>query len=196
MVSLSFRIPCVFIRNKVLRSTVPCAYLGFFPHNHEMLVKTAVGDLLLTLSSFSESAQFSLLSCFLNSVPWLLSFLFPFLTMLVLLRKKNLTKDLWKTSQLDQYASFFFPFLLLSVLHCVSLTFLAFSFSSILYPTSLTIFFLFSPVLFLISSTFLYIFAKHILLSYLPLFFEYCALNYVDPLICCLLYLSVPSLNV
>lgn len=107
MVSLSFRIPCVFIRNKVLRSTVPCAYLGFFPHNHEMLVKTAVGDLLLTLSSFSESAQFSFLSCFLNSVPWLLSFLFPFLTMLVLLRKKNLTKDLWKTSQLDQYTSFF-----------------------------------------------------------------------------------------
>lgn len=78
--------------------------------------------------------------------------------------------------------------------HCISLTFLAFPFSSILFPASLTIFFLFFPVLFLISSHFyislVSIFCFHISHSFL----KCCALSCVEPLICCLLYLSVPSL--
>lgn len=149
------------------------------------------------MSSVSELAQFSFLSCFLVPVPWLLNFLFPFLTKSVLLRKKSLSRILEKTSQLANTQVSFLPF-------CCSLC--QFFKSSLHFshlPTFLTLFvfiscfshhfsFLFPSLVFNLFM-FLYIFTKHILLSYLLLFLKCCALNYVHFLFCCLLYLSMPS---
>lgn len=158
-----------------------------------------MGDLLLTFSALSESVWFSFLSHFLVSVPWLLSFLFPFLIKVVLLRKKSHTESAWKTLQLGQYTSFFSSILLLSVLilqkfiqsfspSCLS------PFSSFLYPASHHFSFSFRCSVFHLL-TFLCTFAKHILLSYL-LFLLKClkSSSYVDLLFCYLLYLSMPSL--
>lgn len=69
-----------------------------------------MGDVLLTFSALSESVWFSFLSHFLVSVPWLLSFLFPFLIKVVLLRKKVILRVLEKLCSWASIPVSFLPF--------------------------------------------------------------------------------------
>lgn len=115
-----------------------------------------VGDLLLTFSAFSESVWFSFLSRFLVSVPWLLSFLFSFLTE-AMLRKKSHWRYLEKLYSWTNIPVSFLPFC--HSLCCFFLTFIPFLYPSCLFPFSCflypaSLFFLFFPALFLISSHF------------------------------------------
>lgn len=64
VVSLLFSVPCVFIRNKILRNTFPWAYLGIFFHNHKMLVKMACSHCFPSMNLHnSVSSPVSLFQC-------------------------------------------------------------------------------------------------------------------------------------
>ena len=164
-----------------------------------MLVKITVGDLLLTFSAFSECVWFSFLSHFLVSMPWLLSFLFPFLIEVVLLRKKKIiVRVLEKLYNWTNIPISFLSF-------CCSLCwFFKSSLNFSLLPVFLhslpfyilllsPLFFLFSQPCFSSLDIFVYLcWAYSTFISPIP--FEMLSSYYVDLLFCYLLYLSMPSL--